>query len=378
MQDDARHDLLLYYARYYRPGAIDLSSSSPPAPLLGLPVERAVPPQDLGYVPPTGAAELRELIAARYATLAAGDILLTAGASEALAAVAFAVVGRGHCVAHDRGTYPSFLEAARTAGARLRLDTWPRRGDRVAAICHPTAPDGRLFDIVAWAEAAVRAGAVPLADEVYRDLGHDGAAVVSAADACEGAVGIGGLSKTLGMGGLRVGWIATRDASLGARLDRQLQLLSGGPASLSVVAATAAMRRFDIFVWETLKAMRANAPAVYAVLAAAGWHFERPQAGLTLEARPPLRPTPQDEERVRAAGYFLIPCDMYGAPGCYRISLLADAGALRRALAILQGGDEGVAGRAARPVGEAAIRPGPALAYDGGRVHEHRRAPSGA
>lgn len=302
---------------------------------LELPLDGVVEPEALGYVPPAGPGDLRGMIAARYERVTDTHVLVTAGASEALAAVALALVAPGDSVVHDHGTYPSFIEAARTAGARLRPGNEARPGDRLAAVCHPTTPDGALYDIDEWCRRTARAASIPVVDEVYRDLAHEGARPPAAADCCDSAISIGGLSKPLGMGGLRIGWIATRDGDIRARLDRQLQLLSGGPASLSVAAALTAMEHYDESVRRTLRCVRENAPGVLHVLDEAGWCYSPPAAGLTLAARPPARTTAEDEQRLREAGYFLIPCDMYGAPGAYRVSLLAPAGELRHAIALL-------------------------------------------
>src|SRR5690606_23636760 len=117
--------------------------------------------------------------------------------------------------------------------------------------------------------------------------------------------------------------------------DRQLQLLSGGPASLSVIAAGHAFDQYDRFVAETPEAVRTRGPGGLAGRDAAGRRYERPAAGLTVEGRPPWPVGADGEAKVREAGMFLVPCDMYGAPGAYRISLLADPVALREAVALL-------------------------------------------
>lgn len=332
--DDPRRDLLRYYTRYHRPGITDLSSSNPAPPILDCRLGR-LEPDELSYVPPTGAEELREAIARRYETVAPDGVLLTAGASEGLAALAFVLVEPGNTVVADRGTYPSFLEAAKTAGGCVTVSCVPVAGAAVAIACNPTVPNGQVADVERYVRTAERAGAVAVIDEVYRDLVHTGSPAPAAADVSTSAVSVGGLSKPLGMGGLRIGWIATHDVALRERLDRQLQLLSGGPASLSVIAAGQAFDQYDRFVAETLEAVRTRGPGVLAVLDAAGWRYERPAAGLTVEARPPWPVGADGEAKVREAGMFLVPCDMYGAPGAYRISLLADPVALREAVALL-------------------------------------------
>ncbi len=77
-------------------------------------------------------------------------------------------------------------------------------------------PRGTFDQVVALArEHGIRL----FCDEVYRELEHDPAIRLPAAcDVDERAVSLGSISKTYGLPGLRIGWLATRDAELRARL----------------------------------------------------------------------------------------------------------------------------------------------------------------
>ena len=99
--------------------------------------------------------------------------------------------------------------------------------------------------------------------------------------------------------------------------------------------------------------VKANAPAVYRALEGAGWRSRAADAGLTVEAWPPDGTPPRVDLELRLQGYFLIPCNVYGAPGSYRVSLLANARDLSRALALVarqeqQPRSRGLAGLAER------------------------------
>jgi hypothetical protein len=116
----------------------------------------------LAFVPPAGAPDLREAIAARYEGLTAEDIVISAGASEALAAIALALLEPGSRAAVDGGIYPSFTEAAKSAGATLAPESLaPGRGSSP-----PTPPPGGPQ---IWPPLRAT-GATFVADEVYRDL----------------------------------------------------------------------------------------------------------------------------------------------------------------------------------------------------------------
>jgi aspartate/methionine/tyrosine aminotransferase len=330
-------DLLSYFATYFAPGLTDLSASNAPAPSLSRELGCQLSTATLDYVAPGGADDLRSKIAARYETLTADDVLITSGASEALVAIAFALLDHDSVALVDPATYPSFLHAARRIGAEVRwADEDPVKASVVVA-CNPAAPAGDILNSASFIRRSVGMPAVPVMDEVYRDLAVFGSRIRAAADLGAHAVSIGDLSKPLGMGGLRIGWIASRERGLMERFDYELQRLSGGPASLSVAAANVALDHFDELVGETCAAARANAPRVFEALHEAGWRFQCPQAGLTLLATPPRCPGPDAEAAVRAAGYFLIPARLLGSIHGYRISLLAPPNAVRSALRILDG-----------------------------------------
>ena len=71
----------------------------------------------------------------------------------------------------------------------------------------------RVFeDVIGLARAH---GLVLFSDEVYRELEYNPADRLQAAcDMYERAVSLGSISKSYGLPGLRIGWIATRDASI--------------------------------------------------------------------------------------------------------------------------------------------------------------------
>lgn len=332
---DPRLDLLRYYAAYFAPGMTDLSASCPPPAALAVDLGYELDGDALAFVPPAGAPDLREAIAARYEGLTAEDIVISAGASEALAAIALALLEPGSRAAVDGGIYPSFTEAAKSAGATLAPESPLAPGTRVVAVCNPTTPAGRIRDMAALCRQARATGATVVADEVYRDLSR--VPLPAAATLDPGAISIGDLSKPLGLGALRIGWIATRDVDVRERLDRQLQLLSGGPSALSVRAALAAFERFDAAVAATLDRAEENGAHIFRALTSHDWTWTPPEAGLTVAAWPARPLDAAAEQRVRDAGYFLIPCDMYGAPGAYRFSLLAPPATVCHALDLLAG-----------------------------------------
>jgi aspartate/methionine/tyrosine aminotransferase len=191
----------------------------------------------LGYTESTGHPLLRAEIAGLYETLQADDILVFAGAEEAIFCLSSVLLGPGdHAVVTWPG-YQSLYEVGRAGGADVTLhdlrevDGWaldPERligslqaNTRLVVVNAPHNPTGMLPTAAEWQAVAgelAERGIHLLADEVYRDLEVDPAdRLVSGADALPGGVSLGVMSKSFAMAGLRIGWLATRDRDLLAR-----------------------------------------------------------------------------------------------------------------------------------------------------------------
>jgi aspartate/methionine/tyrosine aminotransferase len=194
----------------------------------------------LGYTESTGHPLLRAEIASLYEDLEPDDVLVFAGAEEAIFCLANVLLGPGdHAVVTWPG-YQSLYEVARATGADvtfhelreehgwaididlLRSQVTPSTRLVVVNAPHnPTGmqPDRATFDaLVALAEEV---GAHLLVDEVYRFLEFDGVERLPAgADASPRGISLGVMSKSFAMAGLRIGWLATRDRDVLERCAR--------------------------------------------------------------------------------------------------------------------------------------------------------------
>jgi aspartate/methionine/tyrosine aminotransferase len=194
----------------------------------------------LGYTESTGHPLLRAEIASLYEDLEPDDVLVFAGAEEAIFCLANVLLSPGdHAVVTWPG-YQSLYEVARAAGADVTLHelreehgwaididllrsqvTPSTRLVVVNAPHNPTGmqPDRATFDaLVALAEEV---GAHLLVDEVYRFLEFDGVERLPAgADASPRGISLAVMSKSFAMAGLRIGWLATRDRDVLERCAR--------------------------------------------------------------------------------------------------------------------------------------------------------------
>jgi aspartate/methionine/tyrosine aminotransferase len=191
----------------------------------------------LGYTESTGHPLLRAEIAGLYDHIDPDDILVFAGAEEAIFCLANVLLGAGdHAVVTWPG-YQSLYEVGRAAGAevtlhelreeqRWRLDVERLIGElrpetRLVIVNAPHNPTGMLPTHAEWArlvDALGDRGIRLLADEVYRFLEVDEAdRLVAGADAYPLGISLGVMSKSFAMAGLRIGWLAARDRELLAR-----------------------------------------------------------------------------------------------------------------------------------------------------------------
>jgi len=194
----------------------------------------------LGYTESTGHPLLRAEIASLYEDLEPDDVLVFAGAEEAIFCLANVLLSPGdHAVVTWPG-YQSLYEVARAADADVTLHelreehgwaididllrsqvTPSTRLVVVNAPHNPTGmqPDRATFDaLVALAEEV---GAHLLVDEVYRFLEFDGVERLPAgADASPRGISLAVMSKSFAMAGLRIGWLATRDRDVLERCAR--------------------------------------------------------------------------------------------------------------------------------------------------------------
>jgi aspartate/methionine/tyrosine aminotransferase len=216
----------------------------------------------LGYTPVAGSPFLREAIAELYERVGADDVVVFAGGQEPIFATMNVCLGPGDHAVVVTPAYQSLYEVGRALGAEVdlvRLDEaggWAldvdalreriRPETRLIVLNLPNSPTGALIgrdQLRAVFEAADEVGARVFVDEVYRFLERDPRdRLPAAADLAEHGISLGVMSKSFGLAGLRIGWVATRDAELRRRLISLKHYLTICNAAPSEVLATIALR----------------------------------------------------------------------------------------------------------------------------------------
>lgn len=218
--------------------------------------------QRLGYTESPGAPELRQAICRLYSTTQPEHVLVHAGAEEAIFLFMHAALQAGdHVIVHSP-YYQSLVEVAQSLGCEVTR--WPAREQngwaldlddcrralrprtRVIVINTPHNPTGYLMPpefFRAVNALAQEAGAILFSDEVYRESEHHPSGrLPSAVDINDSAVALGVMSKTYGLPGLRIGWIATHNAAIYAQMAQLKDYTTICNSAPSEFLATLALR----------------------------------------------------------------------------------------------------------------------------------------
>jgi aspartate/methionine/tyrosine aminotransferase len=294
----------------------------------------------LGYTESTGHPLLRQEIAGLYERIDPAEVLVFAGAEEAIFCLLNVLLGPGdHAIVTWPG-YQSLYEVARAAGADVTLhelredDGWALDVDRLRAALRPETrlvavnaphnPTGMLPSHAEWralTDLCAEAGIHLLSDEVYRFLEFDAAdRLVAGADALERGVSLGVMSKSFAMAGLRIGWLATRDRPLLERVAAFKDYTTICSSAPSEILALIALRAREIVLTRSRAIVEANLPLLDAFFAERpeAFHWVRPRAGSVAFPRLALPGTSIDDfaaELVEAEGVLLLPGSRFGHPG---------------------------------------------------------------
>jgi aspartate/methionine/tyrosine aminotransferase len=223
----------------------------------------------LGYTQSPGDPELRRIVASLYERIGEGDVLLHAGAQEAIFTFMNALLQPGDHAIVQFPAYQSHYAIAEAIGAEVsrwradldnggapdldELAALVRPNTRAIVIATPNNPTGYCLspeELNAIVSIARRHGLYVLADEVYRGSEREpGERPPSVCDLYERAISLGGTAKAHGLAGLRIGWTATRDRRLYqamAAFKDYLSICNAAPSEfLAIVALRHQERLFE-------------------------------------------------------------------------------------------------------------------------------------
>jgi len=288
----------------------------------------------LGYTESQGSLGLRQALCGLYETIQPGQVLVHAGAQEAIFVFMHAVLEQGdHIIVHSPG-YQSLAEIARSIGCdvspwmareesgwALDLDELRhlmRTNTKAIVVNTPHNPTGYLMpraDFEALNRFAQENNLLLFSDEVYRESEYDPSLRLPATcDLGPHAVSLGVTSKTYGLAGLRIGWIATQNQDVYQRMAALKDYTTICNSAPSEFLAELALRHREKLIERNLGIIRTNLAVVDDLFArhADLFRWVRPQAGSMGFPRL-VKGDVEDfcDRLVREAGVLLLPGSVY-------------------------------------------------------------------
>ena len=218
----------------------------------------------LGYTETWGSPGLRDTIAGTYENMAASEILTFVGAEEGIFAAMHALLGPDDHAITVIPNYQSVesvpLSICDTTGIALnpergweldleRLRDAIRPNTRMICINFPHNPTGKVIsrgtldEIISLCRDR---GIYLFSDEVYRLIERRPEMTLpQVADIYERGISLGVMSKAYGLPGIRVGWVACKDAEVLRRMERMKHYTSICGAAPSELLAQIALKVRD-------------------------------------------------------------------------------------------------------------------------------------
>ncbi len=243
------------------------------------------------YSPSAGGPDMKAAAlaytAARYGRrYEADEIIISAGAKQALFNFLLAAVNPGDEVLFPAPYWVSYPDMVRLAGgtpviaraqnglcvtaAELKQYVSPKT--KALILNSPCNPSGQIFpqdfiqEIVEFAE---KENIFLVMDDIYRELVFDGASVPNPcayAGRGENLVLVNGVSKLYGLTGLRIGWAACANKPLIAAMGKMQAQSTSCNSDLSEAAAAAALTGDQACVADMRQILQANRDALLAEL----------------------------------------------------------------------------------------------------------------
>jgi len=291
-----------------------------------------------GYTESPGAPWLREALAPIYLSVHSDQLIVVSAAEEGIFLFYNALLTPQDHVIVETPCYESALTVPKSTGAAV--SEWRRKPEnawahdfaalealigpntRALYINSPHNPTGlnmppQIFRGVL--DLAAKRGIYVFSDEVYRELEHDPATRLPAAcDLYDRAFSLGSVSKTYGLPGLRLAWLASQDKNFLQKIVSLKHYTTICASAPSEFLTALAFRHRQKIIDRNLQLVRHNLPLLTAFFSRHADLFDwTPPNASTIGF---ARFKPQQDVRVfcetvvRDAGVLLLPGTVYDEP----------------------------------------------------------------
>jgi aspartate/methionine/tyrosine aminotransferase len=291
-----------------------------------------------GYTESPGAPWLREVLAAIYKTIHADQLVVVSAAQEAIFLFYHALLTPQDHAVVETPCYESALTLPKSTGATV--SEWKRRPEngwahdlaalealirpntRALYINTPHNPTGLLMPLEVFRavlKLAAKHNIYVFSDEVYRELEHDPATRLPAAcDLYDRALSLGSVSKTYGLPGLRLAWLASHDQEFLQRIISLKHYTTICASAPSEFLTALAFRHREKFIERNLRIVQHNLPLLTAFFARYNNLFEWTPPNAATIGFVRFKPSQDVQEwcetLVRDASVLLLPGTVYDEP----------------------------------------------------------------
>jgi aspartate/methionine/tyrosine aminotransferase len=213
-----------------------------------------------------GNPALRACIAEQYPGFSSEEVVVTTGASEAIFSVTSAIMEPGDHVIVEHPNYPSLYTIPRGLGCDVSLLTLTFEDQfkpdlnqlrdmitpktKLISFTHPNNPTGSMISVAELQTVIDLAGehdVYLIFDETYREMDFT-QSLPPAATLSDQVISVSTMSKSYGLPGIRIGWVATKNRFI---LDSVLTIreqISIANNALGEEIALHVLRRKDAFL----------------------------------------------------------------------------------------------------------------------------------
>jgi aspartate/methionine/tyrosine aminotransferase len=295
-----------------------------------------------GYTESAGAPWLREVLATMYTEIHPDQLVVVSAAEEAIFLFYHALLTPNDHAIVETPCYESALTIPVSTGAAVSqwrrrpsngwthdlsaLESLIRPNTRAIYINSPHNPTGLLMPqsiFNAVLKLASRHGIYVFSDEVYRELEHDPSTRLPAAsDLYDRALSLSSVSKSYGLPGLRLAWLASHDVAFLQKVISLKHYTTICASAPSEFLTALAFRHRQKFVDRSLEIVLRNLPQLNAFFARHPDVFQwtAPNASTIGFAHFKPQWDVQDfcETVVREASVMLLPGTVYDQPSHIR------------------------------------------------------------
>ncbi|KAF2955371.1 aminotransferase class I/II-fold pyridoxal phosphate-dependent enzyme [Marinitoga sp. 38H-ov] len=295
----------------------------------------------LGYTEVQGDPELRKIISSLYDTIPENNIVVHSGAQEPIFNFMNVLLEKGDHIISQFPIYQSLYEVANSLGCEISywnvkkndkgwyfdindLKKLIKPNTKLIVLNSPNNPTGYAFKKEEYEEIieiSRKNNTYIFCDEVYKGLELDGITRPWLADLYEKGISLGVMSKSYGLAGLRIGWLATQDNNLIEKLIKMKHYTTICNSATSEFLAKIALKHSDEILNRNKEIILENLSIAedffnkYNSL----FEFYRQMAGPIAFVKINIDEKIEDfcEKLVQNKGVLLLPANIYDYPGNY-------------------------------------------------------------